>query len=271
MNNNNNNNNASLSKRTRVIGTIGVFTFIATLMVVILSRFQSASMQISFNNNDSVPRRKVVFAFGDSLTAGTSGDKLYPYVNYLHLSPPEAFQVHHVGLPGWRTQSMLDFASDPQRGLRSALKATQPDLVVLLAGTNDLGEVSAQEIFENLQALHGMVYSFDKDTNNKVRRKVPRQTIGIGIPSSKYQTMVPAAAEKAQAVNHLLQAWQEEESRFNYMPFPFDYNDETTSGGLWHSDGLHFTEEGYKRLAQAVAPKVELILEEFEDSELTKQ
>jgi GDSL-like Lipase/Acylhydrolase family len=101
-----------------------------------------------------------ILAYGDSLTAGTSGPNLFPYAQYLQSALSMQHRgdndntivvVRHRGLPGWTTQGMLDALDDPQRGLRSAVNAVQDDpplsLVILLAGTNDLAYgLTAREI-----------------------------------------------------------------------------------------------------------------------------
>ena len=180
----------------------------------------------SLANGQQIQRPHRVLAYGDSLTAGTSGYSLFPYSVYLEQALHERQKqlkneddaidgdyrnivVRHRGIPGMKVQEMVDDLDGEQRGLRYAIQTiTDPSLsvVIILAGTNDIGyeliynsnnvEVAAHQIFTNLIALHQMCYDND----------VP-YTIAIGIPSSGYQHRVVDAANVASKVNEKLQQY----------------------------------------------------------------
>ena len=142
-----------------------------------------------------------VFAYGDSLTAGTSPplDDLYPFAPTLEMAvcsaSTESVLVRHRGLPGATAALMLQYADDDQRGLRALLRKTSPDLAIITAGTNDLGWHSdSTPIVQALCGLHELAHVLG----------VP--TLAVGIPPSAYQAMHSEAAELANKVNNELRA-----------------------------------------------------------------
>lgn len=131
-------------------------------------------------------------------------------------------------------------------------------LVILLAGTNDLGVgFDADEIADNLVRLHDTCL---------VANGVPR-TIAIGIPPSGYQSAVPAAAALAQAVNDRLRAYckerQQESSSFVEFPFAYEHR-----GTHWDGDGLHLSAQGYQVLGESLVPTVQAILQSLEKKDV---
>jgi lysophospholipase L1-like esterase len=200
-----------------------------------------------------------ILAYGDSLTAGTSGPNLFPYAQYLQSALSQQrgdhVVVRHRGLPGWTTQGMLDALDDNQRGLRAAIRAVSDpslSLVILLAGTNDLGHgATAPEITANLLQLHAVCLDSG----------VPR-TLAIGIPPSGYQAMQQSVAETVATINeNLRQHALQNASTTTYMPFPFPFEKQ---GENWYPDSLHFSEKGYQVLGESLAPVVEQILQSLE-------
>jgi lysophospholipase L1-like esterase len=245
----------------------------------------------------STPPTIRILAFGDSLTAGTSPPnyELFPYAPYLEAAlnnqrgtttttttgltaaaappvqtqRPVAVMVRHVGFPGWTAEQMVDDANGP-RGLQTTIRRIQDpslSLVILLAGTNDLGmRRSPNDIVQSILQLHQLCYK-DDDDDDHVR--VPH-TLAIGIPPSGYQSMVPEAAAMVQQINQQLNEYAmmtttaaatttttKKSSTFTYTPFPFDYE---PGGENWSNDGLHFSQRGYQVLGESLAPIVEQIL-----------
>jgi lysophospholipase L1-like esterase len=213
----------------------------------------------STNSKTASPKRPHrILAYGDSLTAGTSGPDLFPYAQYLQSALSqhrENVVVRHRGLPGWTTQGMLDALDDQQRGLRAAIEAvTGPplSLVILLAGTNDLAYgFTASEITAQLLKLHAVCLDSG----------VPR-TLAIGIPPSGYQAVQHSVAETVTTINeNLRQHALHNGLNTTYMPFPFPFE---KRGENWHPDSLHFSETGYQVLGESLAPVVEQILQSLE-------
>lgn len=196
-----------------------------------------------------------IFCYGDSLTAGTSppNRETYPYAPYLQAELQKGILkesiVRHTGHPGWTAAQMLQGSDE---GLRTKIREIQDpslSLVILLAGTNDLGrQREPAEIAQDIIAMHKMCHD----------EGVPH-TIAIGVPSSAYQSHYPEAKEKANQVNQALEQFCDSEPKAMYMPFPFDF---VQRGDKWASDGLHFSQIGYQVLAESLAPIVEKILVE---------
>ena len=205
--------------------------------------------------NKSAPIR--IFCFGDSLTAGTSppGFETFPYAPFLedalHQGKLPTAVVRHLGLPGWTASQLLEDANG-ERGLRTMIKRIQDpslSLVIILAGTNDLGHHrSPSDIVTDLIQLHTLCH-----------KEGIAHTIALAVPSSAFQTKFPEYAEKARKINRGLRKYCEEESneKATYVSFPFGWepNDER-----WSRDGLHFSKQGYQVLAESLAPVVESIL-----------
>jgi lysophospholipase L1-like esterase len=196
-----------------------------------------------------------IFCFGDSLTAGTSPPDFanFPYAPHLEaaLRPniPSSVVVRHAGFPGWTSSQLLEDANDEQ-GLRTMVrKIKDPSLsmVILLAGTNDLGyQQPGNDIVQSVVALHQLCYEED----------IPH-TLAIGIPPSGYQSFNKEAAEASYQVNQGLQAFCETEPKATFFPFPFAW---AKDDDRWASDGLHFSARGYQELGESLAPMVERIL-----------
>lgn len=199
-------------------------------------------------------REHRVLAYGDSLTAGTSGMGLFPYAPHLEKGLQERGQkaiVRHRGLPGWTAANMLNELDDQNAGLRSAIRAVRDpplSLVVILAGTNDMGFGSSVEaITKNLLRLHDVCY----------QEGVPR-TIAIGVPPSGYQSVNVEAANMAKTINSNLQTFcAENADKATYHPFPFEY---VQNGGNWFEDSLHFSQQGYQVLGKSLVPVVDKTL-----------
>jgi lysophospholipase L1-like esterase len=236
------------------------------------SSSSSASNQRGANSANRLTRQHRVLCYGDSLTAGTTSSDYvpYPYAPHLEaaLQREDNAVVRHVGLPGWTTSSMLDQIDGPA-GLRTAVQAIQMpslSLVVILAGSNDLGfgtddddddDASlVDEITNNLLKLHRIAWECG----------VPR-TLAVGIPPSGYQAADREARQVVNEVNDRLRETSEG-CTMAYTPFPFPYEED---GENWDEDGLHFTPIGYQALGESLAPVVRRILLEVEASEESRR
>lgn len=210
------------------------------------------SSQQELQTMSSTPR---ILCYGDSLTAGTSplGQVLYPYAPHLERALHQQTTlrdavVRHRGLPGWTSEQMLADANGELTGLRTAIQAGFPiDLVILLAGTNDLAYGDRPEpIVQTILGLHQLCYD-----------EGVKHTIAIGIPSSGYQSTNQQVKLLAQTINNELANFSQRDPRTTFVPFPFgfQYDDEK-----WAMDGLHFSPLGYKVLGESLAPTVDFIL-----------
>jgi len=102
-----------------------------------------------------------ILGFGDSLTEGWHqfGTKFNPYSSRLQMllddAFPNKFNIVNMGLAG-------EMTFDMDRRLKEILNmATNNNFryshVIILGGTNDLGRVSATDIFTNLTTLYNHV------------------------------------------------------------------------------------------------------------------
>jgi lysophospholipase L1-like esterase len=247
-----------------------VLALLAAAVGTLLLRFKRTStttqLQLLPTAAAAMTTHHRILCYGDSLTAGTSGADMFPYAPILETLLIERnsnnknrnIQVRHKGLPGWTVGRMVEeLKTGASTSLTSAIRGVQNpslSLVILLAGTNDLGyESQADIIFDNLMRLHEAAWSAG----------VPR-TIAIAIPPSGYQSQVAAAKELAVSINSMLeQACKTNNHRMTYVKFPFPFE---TRGRTWYSDTLHFSQEGYSALAHSLAPVVDQVLNEMDAS-----
>ena len=194
-----------------------------------------------------------ILCYGDSLTFGsTTTFQKYPYGPYLQAQLPSTVDVQWLGLPGWTTAQMVAEEDRPGVGLQALLQDRDDgedpiEVVILLAGTNDLWNSSVKDIFQRLIQLHQVCF------NNHVSH-----TIAIGIPPSHYQANDAVAAQKAHTINQQLQAHCEEHAdQTTYVEFPFDFR---RDGKHWDPDGLHFSQRGYQEFGDAFSTIVQQIL-----------
>jgi lysophospholipase L1-like esterase len=121
------------------------------------------------SGSDSIEPR--ILCYGDSLTAGLTGNYAKTYAPYSkRLSQLLNCNTDHIGLCGKTTSDMVRILDKQQEvdclqnlwkdaGLRFALKKAQKEdkpytAVVIMAGTNDIELSSAQKIVDNLMILH---------------------------------------------------------------------------------------------------------------------
>jgi lysophospholipase L1-like esterase len=161
----------------------------------------------------------VVLAFGDSLTFGSGApeDRSYPAV----LSRLIGREVVRAGVPGETTARAL-------ARLPVVLETVKPRLVLLCLGGNDmLRQVGEEEIADNLRAMVRLIRSRGADV---VLIAVPRPAL-LADPPPFYRDIarefgIPLEEEVVKDVLY--------------------------SPGL-KSDALHPNEEGYRRMAEALA------------------
>lgn len=120
---------------------------------------------------------------------------------------------------------------------------TPVDLVIILAGTNDLAyENDCNVIFRSICAIHDIAHC----------RGI--RTIAVSVPPSAWQQSDENASKVANDVNVKLESWCQDEDRVTFAPFPIRQYER--SSGLWCGDGLHFSPEGYTLIGQSLASSV---------------
>lgn len=165
---------------------------------------------------------------------------------------------------------MVDYMDDSAVGLQSALNRIRNpslSLVIILAGTNDIGSLTSSMISKNkndknvdvnlavdpILRLHKSCLEYEGDGGKK-----DIHTLAVGIPGSAWQEMNPNAAKLCTEMNEALQKFASCQDRVSYVDFPFPYR---RGDSKWSGDGLHLSPEGYETLGRELAPCVKQILE----------
>ena len=195
-----------------------------------------------------------ILCYGDSLTAGycCKGLKFIPYSTSLKQTLSDEYglnvDIHHHGYSGWTAREMKrcideenveDFTGNNGPGLRTALQKNY-DLLILMAGTNDLGfGESVENIFENIR------YMMDVSLQRKI------SVLNIGIPDSSCKVSV--VTKKRDSVNTLLKKHAKTTPNLTYITCPVEYS---KTSGYYDPDGLHFSESGYSLLGRELGKHV---------------
>ena len=229
--------------------------------------WESIDATILIKKQAAVPKR--VLCLGDSLTAGLAPPERdrYPYSMFLEralvpLMPQEADKATILtrGNPGWTSSRIANdafltgFLNEARTRKKEELKRSHNhkhaivDLVIVLAGTNDLEEhgLTSESIFESIKGIHDQIVSSGCPT------------IAMGIPPSGFQTSSEDIRNKARSVNQMLQEWAETTSTTVYVPFPIEKYE--ISSGRWSIDRLHLTKLGYEKVGKSLAFLVAKIL-----------
>lgn len=194
-----------------------------------------------------------IIGLGDSITAGNpeflspvenppegSGNPQSQYAYWLMQTHPD-WRVLNRGIGGQRSDEILArFTPD--------VLSHRPDAVIILAGVNDLYQgLPPDWVIENLQQLY--------DRAQKAGLRVVTCSI------MPYAGIRPAVLSRLQAVND----WIERASRqrgFGFCDLYRAMQDPQRPQELQHTaDGLHPNVEGYRRMAAALSPVVEAVLE----------
>jgi lysophospholipase L1-like esterase len=159
---------------------------------------------------------------------------------------------------GLDAQQLQDNFGRAGLGLRRLLADEGPfDLVLIMAGTNDLGvpQSPATEVLACLKRMHRACWA------------VGTPSLALSIPESLVTgnpTQYPEAAQKWQAINKGLAAWGRVAQDKNPCNRPFFVNVAELVAfdmaarrqGLWDSDNLHFTAAGSGEFGTHLAPMI---------------
>jgi lysophospholipase L1-like esterase len=159
---------------------------------------------------------------------------------------------------GLDAQQLRDNFGRVGLGLRRLLADERPfDLVLIMAGTNDLGvpQSSAKEVLACLESMHRACWA------------VGTPTLALSIPESLVTgnpTQYPEAAQKWHAINKGLAAWGQVAQGKNPCKRPFFVNTAELVAfgmaarcqGLWDPDSLHFTAAGSREFGTKLAPVI---------------
>ena len=186
-----------------------------------------------------------ILGFGDSLTAGTpgympsyGGDVCSQYGFWLLESARNdgvtTVQFHNQGIPGELARMM------PQR-LRKLLEVKNYDLVIIMAGTNDLGwDFEPSDVYDSLLRIWEVSTSREITT---IACSIP--PIGMRVPHHQQvqQELNQRILQEGCHLPHLLVAdvFSKLADENSILQKRFD------SG-----DGLHLSVEGYRRIGESL-------------------
>eukprot|EP00747_Dinoflagellata_sp_TGD_P179926 gnl/TRDRNA2_/TRDRNA2_31542_c0_seq2.p1 gnl/TRDRNA2_/TRDRNA2_31542_c0~~gnl/TRDRNA2_/TRDRNA2_31542_c0_seq2.p1 ORF type:complete len:842 (+),score=143.30 gnl/TRDRNA2_/TRDRNA2_31542_c0_seq2:51-2576(+) len=224
------------------------------------------------SKSGSSTRRRKVLCYGDSLTAGfyNYGRGFSPYGAAISgsLATEMDAEVWVCGMVGCTAKemaeklrapadgrSLVDMCKRSGRGLEWILEKNGPfDLVLIMAGANDLAYAggNVETIMPHIEMLHRTCHS--RHT----------RTVALSVPPNQPLYSDPDYAHNWHLVNNAVYKFahgdgKDDESTVGTALFvntreyvPFD----NANKHLWDKDGLHFTPEGSKRLAQCLAPRL---------------
>jgi lysophospholipase L1-like esterase len=190
-----------------------------------------------------------IVCLGDSTTAGTplfkspveappdgEGDERSQFPYWLRHAHPE-WQVHNCGVNGERTDQIA------ARFDRDVLQH-RPAVVVIIAGVNDVYQnLAADRVTAELAAMY--------DRAAQAGISVVAGTI---VP---YNTATPDQNARMHAVNDWIASQRGVRSRFSVVDTRAAAADSADADRLAGSpDGLHPDIDGYRRMADALAPAV---------------
>jgi lysophospholipase L1-like esterase len=159
---------------------------------------------------------------------------------------------------GLDAQQLRDTFGRVGVGLRRLLADERPfDLVLIMAGTNDLGvpQTSAKEVLACLESMHRACWD------------VGTPSLALSIPESLVTgnpMQYAEAAQKWHAINKGLVAWGQVAQGENPCGRPFFVNTAELVAfdmaaryqGLWDPDNLHFTAAGSRKFGTKLAPMI---------------
>ena len=165
-------------------------------------------------------------------------------------------------MPGWTATTLNEYINDSNVGLQPVLDQIRTlSLVIILAGTNDIGTYTSTSIGEDFDVdeavspvlrLHQACLDSVDDCGDQTL-----QTIALGIPTSAWQEVNSDAARLCIEMNERLRKFADANERVTYVDFPFSFQRGSPN---WSPDGLHFSPDGYQLLGQSLSTVVKGIL-----------
>lgn len=218
-------------------------------------------MPVSFegcNNPRPGARKCRVLCYGDSLTAGfcSKGRQYEPYGRSLAEALSEVLGSCEVSVCGHSGHTAAEMVANLDRlavedvggllgkGLRRSLDEAvhRPDLVIIMAGTNDLGQnAGPQRIIEDLAQLHGVCHS----------RGVP--TVAVSPPPAPRAAENSSFEVRRKSLQDLLINWVHSSPGAAAFVNPSELVPAVLGGSAWDPDGLHLSPAGSRLLGQRLA------------------
>lgn len=152
---------------------------------------------------------------------------------------PYAFDRDHQGHGGYAISgSPHDWAGDLTANIDNWLNAATPDVILLMAGTNDFifQDTTAQETLDELSTLLDKIFAWSSDVHLLISSIAPlAPNEGLAQEAALYNNMIPG----------LLGSDRYQQKNLSFV----DTRNLFTLDDLY--DGIHFTPQGYSTLANA--------------------
>jgi len=211
----------------------------AVFLMLILTGFNSTAQASA----------KTILALGDSITAGAPAFKSPAEVPPEGRGNPQSQYAYwlHVKYPAWKIVNRgisAQTSADILGRLERELNQTQPQIVILMAGVNDIYRGTELEILlANLKTMYEEIQA----------RGIPLMVLTV-LP---YRDLSPQKVDKLIAVNRWIRSYAEQHQLgfcdtfqvMNSKSRPFSL---TTT-----RDGIHPDLEGYRVMGQAIADALE--------------
>eukprot|EP00565_Helicotheca_tamesis_P008380 CAMPEP_0185741632 /NCGR_PEP_ID=MMETSP1171-20130828/39062_1 /TAXON_ID=374046 /ORGANISM="Helicotheca tamensis, Strain CCMP826" /LENGTH=231 /DNA_ID=CAMNT_0028413613 /DNA_START=154 /DNA_END=849 /DNA_ORIENTATION=+ len=229
------------------------------------------------SNSSSLPSlaetKPRVLCYGDSLTAGfiTVSPYTQKYAPWAPvLEETLGVQCDAIGASGWTTKQMVDMSATGGKdaclvkrpGLQRALQEKKYTVVIIMGGTNDLGQSEADDIVANLRTLHEQCHA------------AGCKTVAVTIPQGRHfgpwtaGTPFSFANERRVKVNSALELFAKENTKGQCLFVAMDEEVKWSKNSVdFEPDGLHMSAEGYAKFGALLAPKVR----DFIDGKLDTQ
>lgn len=196
----------------------------------------------------------IIMGFGDSLTWGYyfRGYKKHPYsiqLNKLLKQDNLPFTSTNYGVNGETTDKM----SSRITGLFEQEESKRYKIVIIFAGTNDIGSEEPNKILENIKKISEVAL------NNNI------PAIILTLPENKCDIEIDTYTTNREAINKLIREYCENtpniylcglDEELSYLKMKKEDRD------LYWDDYLHYTPEGYDILAKIIYKVLKPILME---------
>ena len=176
-----------------------------------------------------------ILAIGDSTTAGNPGGARGQYPYWIMQKHPD-WQVINSGIGGQRTDQIL-------ARFEKELDASRPDVVIILAGVNDLYQGRPEE---NVAANLFKMYRIARQRGLRV----------VACTILPYDAADEAVRQRMAEVNYWIRSYSREQGLIFCDTFAA-VNDPNNPFHLISSiDKMHPDTEGYRRIGEAIADSI---------------
>lgn len=190
---------------------------------------------------------KNILCFGDSLTAGynNNGKNFFPYPMTLDDLLGEEYNVDYIGISGVNIDEVLnnldndinDITGICWYGLRKQLSRKNYSYLILLIGSNDLCDYNVKNVVNDIKKL------------TKIASNMNVKPVVLTIPKLIFEIEDLDMKNVREEINKTLINDANESYEVIDIAKHIDMSDYNT---VYDFDGLHFSETGYKKIAEII-------------------